>query len=84
MEVIEATKDGGFTATAAAAILFYCNLLASGFAKVVFEHFPREANVVAHELAKFSFQSSSSCTWDDDSPSFILTFLINDVSVFDN
>jgi hypothetical protein len=30
-----------------------------GFTKVTFEHCHREENVVAHELAKFSFRSSS-------------------------
>jgi hypothetical protein len=30
--------------------------------------------VVAHKLAKFSFQASSSCTSDDDPSNFILPF----------
>jgi hypothetical protein len=82
-EVVQTMNDGGFSATTATPIFYDCNLLASGFSKVNFEYFPREANIVAHELAKSSFQSSSSCTWDDDPPSFILPSLINDVSVFD-
>jgi hypothetical protein len=83
-EVVQTMNDGGFSATAATAIFYDCNLLASGFSKVNFEYCPREANIVAHELAKSSFQSSSSsCTWDDDPPSFIFPFLINDISVFD-
>jgi ribonuclease HI len=83
MEVVDTMKEGGFSATSAAAIFYDCNIMAAGFVKVSFEHCPREANSVAHELAKDSFQSFSSCTWDDDPPSFILPLLINDVSVFD-
>jgi hypothetical protein len=83
-EVVQTRNDGGFSGTAATSIFYDCNLLSSGFSKVNFEYCPREANIVAHELAKSSFQSSSSsCTWDDDPPSFILPFLINDISVFD-
>jgi hypothetical protein len=59
-EVVETMKEGGFSATAAAAIFYDCNILASSFAKVSYEYFPREVNEVAHELAKFSFRSSSS------------------------
>jgi hypothetical protein len=40
--------------------------LASGFDKIAFEFCPREANVVAHELAKFSVNSNSSFNWCDD------------------
>jgi hypothetical protein len=58
-------RDGGFWATATA-IFHDCNIMASGFNKVTFEHCPREANSVAHELAKFCFQSASSCIWDGD------------------
>jgi hypothetical protein len=82
-EVVETMNDGGFSATAAIAIFYDCNLLVSGFSKVNFEYCPREANIVAHELAKSSFQSSSSCNWDDDPPRFILPLMINDVNVFD-
>jgi ribonuclease HI len=81
--VVESMRHGGFSATAAATIFRDCNIVTSGFNKVTFEHCPREANSVAHELAKFCFQFSSSCICDGDPPRFILPFLINDVSVFD-
>jgi hypothetical protein len=76
--------DGGFSATAAVAIFMDCNILSAGFTKVTFEYCPRESNSVAHELARVCYQSFNSCIWDDDPPSFILPFLINDVSVFGN
>jgi hypothetical protein len=40
--------------------LGFRNTLSSGFAKVSYEYCSRETNVMAHELAKFTFQSSSS------------------------
>ena len=48
---------------------------------VKFVHCPREANQVAHELAKASYNSQSIVSWDGDPPSFILPFVINDVTV---
>jgi hypothetical protein len=59
-------KEGGFLAATAAAIFYYCSILALDFAKVSYEYCPKDANVVAHERAKFSFQSSDSCIWDDE------------------
>jgi hypothetical protein len=82
IQVVEAMLDGGFSATAAAAIFLDCNFLASGFSKVSYEFCPRESNSVAHELARNCFQTFNSCIWDDDPPSFILTSLIKDVSLF--
>ena len=49
--------------------------------KVQFKYCPREANQVAHELAKASYNSESSCNWVDGPPSFLLSTIINDVTV---
>ena len=73
-------KDGGFSATAAMAIYDDCFLLWSGFDSISIEHCNREANRVAHELARKVFSLKSSCTWVDDPPSFILNVLVNDVT----
>ena len=48
---------------------------------VSFKHCPREANEVAHELARFGFTNKNSCNWVDEPPSFILGKLINDVTI---
>jgi hypothetical protein len=74
-------KNGGFSATASAAIYDECIILGSGFCDVSIEHCNREANQVAHELAKVSFRSGSSCTWVDEPPRFILSKLASDVTV---
>ena len=48
---------------------------------VSFKHCPREANEVAHELARSCFIDKISCNWVDEPPSFILGKLINDVTI---
>jgi ribonuclease HI len=81
VQVVETMQNGGFSATSSAAIFDDCTILWSGFGSVSIEHCNREANQVAHELAKVSFSSGSSCTWDDEPPRFILSKLASDVTV---
>jgi ribonuclease HI len=80
-KVVETMQNGGFSATSSAAIFDDCIILCSGFGSVSIEHCNRGANQVAHELAKVSFRSGSSCTWDDEPPRFILSKLASDVTV---
>ena len=42
----------------------------------------REANMVAHNIARFVYDSKIDVCWDDDPPSFIRWDVMNDVSVF--
>ena len=39
----------------------------------------RDANQVAHELAKSSFVSRNTCIWNDEPPSFLVAIYSNDV-----
>jgi hypothetical protein len=55
--------------------------LASNIDKLEFKHIPREANMVAHEIARNCFVQKVNCNWDDDPPSFLLSSLINDVTM---
>jgi hypothetical protein len=48
------------------AILADCVNLAALVGNVSFKHCPREANKVAHELARVCFSSISSCNWVDE------------------
>ena len=48
---------------------------------VSFSHCPREANRVAHHLAKHSYDTQSAFDWDGDPPNFILPYVINDVTL---
>jgi hypothetical protein len=47
---------------------------------VSFKHCPREANEVAHVLARECFASKLSCNWVDEPPGFLMEKLINDVT----
>jgi hypothetical protein len=58
-------------------------ILSTGFRKITFQHYYREANGVADELARHSSINHIDCFWDDDTPSFLFPNLINDVSLFD-
>lgn len=52
MEVVETVKEGRFSANSAAAIYDKCSTICSGFQEISIEHCSREANRVAHELAR--------------------------------
>jgi ribonuclease HI len=65
-----------------AAIYADCVDLVILLGDVSFSHCPRDANEVAHELARFSFANDLSCNWVDEPPSFLLDKLINDVTEF--
>jgi ribonuclease HI len=79
--VVETMNDVGFLATPATTIYDVCIILWSGFSSISIEHCNREANRVAHELARKAFSSKSS--WVDEPPSFILILnaLLNDVII---
>jgi hypothetical protein len=51
---IQAMQEGGYSSSVATATLDDCYHLASYFLKIQFEHNYREANMVAHELAKLA------------------------------
>ena len=81
MEVVEIMGNGGFMANSPAAIYDECNIAWSGFEEISIEHLSREANQVAHELARQAMLTKENCIWDDDPPSFIVDFLANDVTI---
>jgi hypothetical protein len=60
-EVTETIQDGGFCSTSSAAIFYDCAIPATSFTKVEFIHSQREANSVAHEIARHSFKIFDSC-----------------------
>jgi hypothetical protein len=82
VQVVDTMKQGGFSATSSAAIYDDCIIMWSGFGAVSVEFCNREANHVAHELAKISVSSSSTCTWVDEPPRFILSKFVNDGGKF--
>ena len=74
--VVDTMMQSGFSSTSAAAIYDACSVLWSGFNEVSVEYFNREANKVAHELARNVFSSKYSGIWVDEPPSFILSTLV--------
>jgi ribonuclease HI len=78
-ETVEACEARWWNESAA----FYadCIDLSSSIGTVKFNYCPREANQVAHEIAKFSFLNALSCNWVDEPPSFLLGSLLNDVTI---
>jgi ribonuclease HI len=80
LETIEACSGGQRWWNECSAIFADCVDKVASIGDVEFKFCPREANQVAHELARHSFISKTSCTWDDDPPSFLLDRLLNDVT----
>jgi hypothetical protein len=78
---VEACTGKEMLWTTPAAIYADCIDISATIGFVRFCHCPREANQVAHEIAKFSSLNSLSCNWVDEPPSIILDRLVNDVIV---
>ena len=70
-EVIDIMKDAGFTASVAAPILEVCYDLWRDLPLATIEHCDREANQVAHELARQALEEKVSCIWVDSQPTSI-------------
>ena len=66
----------------AAAIFTECFDMATSIGKVIFSHCFRDANSVAHELAKFSFCNKCDDSWTNEPPKFLVSQLVNDVTIF--
>ena len=64
---------------AAAAIFEKCIDTKTSIGKVIFLRCYRDANSVAHELAKFSFCNKCESSWTVEPPGFVITQLVNDV-----
>jgi ribonuclease HI len=80
-EVVEACKGETTWWNELSAIFADCTDLVASVGCVSFGHIMREANEVAHELAKYSHSNRISCSWSGDPPNFILDRLVNDVTV---
>ncbi|KAE8798430.1 hypothetical protein D1007_26294 [Hordeum vulgare] len=58
-----------------------CSFLAKNFSLIQFAFCPREANMVAHSLARFA-EPTRTIKWMEEPPGFLIDTLANDVSVF--
>ena len=84
MELIQACNGVLEVLSPFSAIMAECFLKASWINRISFQHCPRDANRVAHNLAKKAYTSKDSFTWDGDPPGFILADVISDVTVLQN
>ena len=82
-EVVDIMSNEGFTANSGAAIYDEIMIVWKGFDQISMEHLHSEANQVAHELARRAMSLEQNCYWDDDPPDFIIPFMSNDVTIFD-
>jgi hypothetical protein len=80
-EVVEITRNGGFTANSAAAIYDECNIVWGGFQEIFIVHSSMKANHVAYELARQAMFTKENCIWDDYPSTFIVPFVSNDVTI---
>uniref|UniRef100_A0A453SM88 RNase H type-1 domain-containing protein n=1 Tax=Aegilops tauschii subsp. strangulata TaxID=200361 RepID=A0A453SM88_AEGTS len=83
MKVIDTMKNGGQSAGAAAAIFEDCFFMACDFPQTSFEHCNREANKVAHELARLA-KCSMTRDWIEEPMEDLVTLLIDDVTIISN
>jgi ribonuclease HI len=81
LETVEACSGDQQWHNESAAIFADCVDLVASIGNVSFAQCPREANMVAHNLARECFSAMSNCNWVDDPPSFILESLVNDVTI---
>jgi ribonuclease HI len=82
MEVVETMKQQGMSATASGPIYEECVQVWQDFASISIDRVHREANTVAHDIAREAMVSKSSCSWVDEPSSIILEALVNDVTLF--
>jgi hypothetical protein len=80
METVDACSGNEVWRGESSAIFAHCLDLATLIDNVWFKHCPREANGVAHELARNSFCDQNSCNLVDEPPSFIISELLDDVT----
>jgi hypothetical protein len=62
-------------------ILIDCFEIAQRIGSVSFKHCPRDSNRVAHNLARFSFDSNRVIVREDDPPDHVLCDVISDVTL---
>jgi hypothetical protein len=61
-----------------------CFEIAQRIDLVSFQHCPREANKVAHNLGRLSFNSNNFFLWDGDPSPSVLHDVIDDVSMLNS
>jgi hypothetical protein len=80
-EVTEACNGGDRWWSEESVVFAECVDLSISIGDISFKYCLREANGVAHELARVSFESCNSGFWEVKPSSFILSQLLNDATI---
>jgi hypothetical protein len=83
LEVVE-TMRLGISCAAGAPIYDDCFLLWQDFEAIFIEHCFREANKVAHEIARVALSLKDNCIWVDQPLNVLFETMVTDVIMFDN
>ena len=75
LEVIQACTGDQYWWSESATIFAYCVDLSSDIGTVIYKYCSREANQVAHELARDSFVNKNYRNWSSKAPSFLVSKL---------
>ena len=81
LEIINACNGESDILAPYSAILADYFQLAHDIPSISFEHCPREANSLAHFLARHVYDSNLMYRWDDYPPSFLLPHVLKDVTI---
>lgn len=63
------------------AIIEDCFHIAHEIPLVSFQHCPREANNLAHQLARHGYDSQLFISWEDEPPDFLVPHVLKDVTI---
>ena len=81
LELVTACNGGSEILASYTAILYDAFQLAHEISSIQFRHCPREANKLAHALARHAYDSTEMILWDDLPPNFLLPHVLNDVTL---
>ena len=81
LELIDACNGNTEILSPYAPVLADCFQLAHAILSISFSHCPREANGLAHFLARFSFDHQTKYEWVDAAPNFLLSHVLHVVTV---
>ena len=81
LELVQACNGDSEISSPHSAIRADCFLLAHNIPGINFKHCPREANEVAHFLARRCYDSKICEDWVDVTPAFLLPLVLHDVTL---
>lgn len=81
MEIVQANLNPSEYCASGAVVTDDCWKLMSMFGRATIIHCVREANISAHELARFGFVGRTGEVWHEDAPDFLIPSLVTDMII---